>query len=88
MAEHPANSSIARWRVVVHDDPVNLMSYVVLALRRVLGCDETLARQHVRAVCEHGCAPVAVECRENAEAQVLALQRWHLTASMEPDETA
>ncbi|HNW41823.1 MAG TPA: ATP-dependent Clp protease adaptor ClpS [Opitutaceae bacterium] len=88
MADHPANSSVARWRVVVHDDPVNLMPYVALALRRVLGCDETEARRHVRAVCEQGCAPVGVECRENAEAQVLALQRWHLTASMEPDETA
>jgi len=29
-----------RWRVVVLNDPVNLMSYVVLVFRKVFGFDE------------------------------------------------
>ena len=28
------------WRVVVLNDPVNLMSYVVLVFRKVMGFDE------------------------------------------------
>ena len=32
------------WRVVVLDDPVNLMSYVVLVFKKVFGFDEASAR--------------------------------------------
>ena len=32
------------WRVVVLNDPVNLMSYVVLVFKKVFGFDESTAR--------------------------------------------
>ena len=36
------------WRVVVLNDPVNLMSYVVMVFKKVLGFDEMkIGRAHV-----------------------------------------
>ncbi|MBI5381045.1 MAG: ATP-dependent Clp protease adaptor ClpS [Opitutae bacterium] len=77
----------ARWRVVVLNDPVNLMSYVVLVFRRVLGFNEAKARQHMLEVHERGRSVVWTGLREGAEAYVYSLQQWHLTAVLEPDET-
>ena len=42
------------WRVVVLNDPVNLMSYVVMVFKKVLGFDETKARKHMLEVHEQG----------------------------------
>jgi ATP-dependent Clp protease adaptor protein ClpS len=42
------------WRVIVLNDPVNLMSYVVLVFRKVFGCDEPTARRHMLEVHERG----------------------------------
>ena len=38
------------WRVVVLNDPVNLMSYVVMVFKKVLGFDETKARRQMLEV--------------------------------------
>ena len=75
------------WRVVVLNDPVNLMSYVVMVFKKVLGFDETKARKHMLEVHEQGRSVVWVGVRETAEAHVFSLQQWHLTAVLEPDET-
>lgn len=75
-----------RWRVVVLNDPVNLMSYVVMVFRRVLGFDEAKARKHMLEVHERGRSVVWTGVREQAEAHAFALQQWHLTAVIEPDE--
>lgn len=75
------------WRVVVLNDPVNLMSYVVMVFRKVLGFDETKARKHMLEVHEQGRSVVWTGVRETAEAHVFSLQQWHLTAVLEPDET-
>ena len=75
-----------RWRVVVLNDPVNLMSYVVMVFRRVLGFDDVKARKHMLEVHERGRSVVWTGVREQAEAHVFALQQWHLTAVIEPDE--
>jgi ATP-dependent Clp protease adaptor protein ClpS len=74
------------WRVVVLNDPVNLMSYVVMVFKKVLGFDETKARKHMLEVHEQGRSIVWVGHRETAEAHVFTLQQWHLTAVLEPDE--
>jgi ATP-dependent Clp protease adaptor protein ClpS len=74
------------WRVVVLNDPVNLMSYVVMVFKKVLGFDETKARRHMLEVHELGRSVVWTGVRETAEAHVFALQQWHLTAVLEPDE--
>ena len=75
------------WRVVVLNDPVNLMSYVVMVFKKVLGFDEAKARKHMLEVHEQGRSVVWIGVRETAEAHVFTLQQWHLTAVLEPDET-
>ena len=75
------------WRVVVLNDPVNLMSYVVLVFKKVFGFDESTARRHMLEVHEQGRSVVWSGLREKAEAYAFTLQQWHLTAVLEPDET-
>lgn len=74
------------WRVVVLNDPVNLMSYVVLVFKKVFGFDEQTARKKMLEVHEQGRSVVWSGLREKAEAYVFTLQQWHLTAILEPDE--
>src|SRR3954449_887994 len=75
------------WRVVVLNDPVNLMSYVVMVFKKVFAFDEEKARQHMLEVHEQGRSVVWSGLREKAEAYAFTLQQWHLTAVLEPDET-
>lgn len=74
------------WRVVVLNDPVNLMSYVVLVFRRVFGFDESRAKKHMLEVHKLGRSVVWMGAREKAEAYVYTLQQWHLSAILESDE--
>ena len=74
------------WRVVVLNDPVNLMSYVVLVFKKVFGFDETRARKHMLEVHEQGRSVVWSGVREKAEAYAFTLQQWHLTTVLEVDE--
>ena len=75
------------WRVVVLNDPVHLMSYVVLVFKKVFGFDEQRARKHMLEVHEQGRSVVWSGLREKAEAYVFTLQQWHLSAVLESDET-
>ncbi len=74
------------WRVLLLNDPVNRMSYVVMVLRRVFGFDEEEARRHMLEVHENGRSVVWAGTREQAEAHMFALQQWHLTAIIQADE--
>ena len=73
------------WSVVVLNDPVNLMSYVVLVFRRVFGFDEGKARKHMLEVHELGRSRVWSGERERAEAYVHTLHRWRLNAKLETE---
>ncbi len=73
------------WRVVVLNDPVNLMSYVVMIFKKVFGFDETTARRHMLEVHEQGRSVVWSGLREKAEAYTFTLQQWHLSAILESD---
>ena len=86
--EAPESQLAGMWRVVVVNDPVNRMSYVVMVLRRVFGFNEERARHHMMEVHETGRSIVWVGTREQAEAHVFALQQWHLTAVIQPEEAA
>lgn len=89
----PSSKSVAElqlegaWRVVVLNDPVNLMSYVVLVFKKVFGFNDAMARKHMLEVHEAGRSIVWVGLREKAEAYAFTLQQWHLTATLELDET-
>ncbi|KXU35951.1 Clp protease ClpS [Cephaloticoccus primus] len=76
----------SRWLVVVLNDPVNLMSYVVMVFRKVLGLDEIQARKHMLEVHEKGRSVVWSGAREQAEAYAYTLQQWQLTTVLESEE--
>lgn len=73
----------APWDVIVWDDPVNLMSYVVFVFRRVFGYPESVARKLMLEVHEQGRSLVASEPRERAETYVQQLHGYGLQATME-----
>jgi ATP-dependent Clp protease adaptor protein ClpS len=87
-AKAPAPSLSEVWRVVVLNDPVNRMSYVVMVLRRVFGFAEERARKHMLEIHEKGRSVLWSGTREQAEAYVFALQQWHLTAVVQPEQAA
>lgn len=71
------------WDVIVWDDPVNLMSYVVFVFRRVFGFPESVARKLMLEVHESGSALVASEPREEAQRYVKELHSYGLHATMQ-----
>jgi ATP-dependent Clp protease adaptor protein ClpS len=71
------------WDVIVWDDPVNLMSYVVFVLRRVFSYPEPVARKLMLEVHRRGKALVASEPREQAEMYVQQLHAYGLQATMQ-----
>lgn len=70
------------WNVVVWDDPVNLMSYVVYVLRKVFGYNRSLARKLMLEVHNDGKSLVATEDREQAELHVHQLHSYGLQATL------
>jgi ATP-dependent Clp protease adaptor protein ClpS len=85
-AAAPLVQPTGSWRVVLINDPVNRMSYVVMVLRRVFGFAEDDARRHMMEVHESGRSIVWTGTREQAEAHMFTLQQWHLTAVIQGDE--
>jgi ATP-dependent Clp protease adaptor protein ClpS len=71
------------WQVVVWDDPINLMSYVVYVLQKTFGFSEQVATQKMLEVHHEGRSVVASTEREQAEFFVLKLHGYGLKASME-----
>lgn len=71
------------WNVVVHNDPVNLMSYVTLVFRRVFGYSKEKAEVHMLEVHHKGRSIVWSGGRERAELYVQQLHSYLLLATME-----
>ncbi len=81
--ETDADSEIDQpWQVIVFDDPVNLMGYVTLVLRRVFGYSEEKAAKLMLLVHTTGKAIVWHGAREEAELHVQQLHSFQLQASM------
>lgn len=74
------------WQVLIFDDPVNLMSFVTLVIRRIFGYSEQKAAELMLQVHHKGRAIVWTGDREKAELFVQQLQSYQLLASMEPLE--
>jgi ATP-dependent Clp protease adaptor protein ClpS len=72
------------WNVVVWNDPVNLMSYVIHVFMRVLGFNKEKATRHMREVHEQGRSIVATETRERAELYHQQIQAHGLKVTLEP----
>jgi ATP-dependent Clp protease adaptor protein ClpS len=72
------------WQVMILNDPVNLMSFVTLILRRIFGYSEEKATELMLKVHYEGSAIVWTGEREKAELYVQQLQTHQLYAVMEP----
>ena len=72
------------WKVLIFDDPVNLMSFVTLMIRRIFGHSEPKATELMLQVHHKGRAIVWTGDREKAELFVQQLQSCQLLAAMEP----
>ncbi|MEI6323404.1 MAG: ATP-dependent Clp protease adapter ClpS [bacterium] len=71
------------WLVVVHNDPVNLMSYVAMVFRRVFAWTRERSAQHMIEVHTKGRSVVWSGAREQGELYVQQLHAHLLLATLE-----
>jgi ATP-dependent Clp protease adaptor protein ClpS len=81
---HLSAAPLEPWQVVVWNDPVNTMSYVVYVFRKLFGYDETKATELMLQVHHEGRAIVSDGPREKAEVDCFRLHNHGLWATMEP----
>ena len=74
------------WNVVVHNDPVNLMTYVTDVFMKVFGMPKEKAERHMMEVHGRGRSIVWSGERERAEAYVQQLHAYLLLATIEKSE--
>lgn len=74
------------WHVIVHDDPVNLMSWVTLVLQRVFGYPRERAEALMMEVHQLGRSIVWTGELERAEGYVRELHGCQLLATLERTE--
>ena len=73
------------WIVIVWNDPVNLMSYVVLVFQKLFGYSREKATRLMLQVHHEGRAVVAAGTREECEGHVARLHAHGLWATMQHD---
>lgn len=73
------------WKVVVWDDPVNLMTYVTFVFRKLFGLSKAKADQLMMQVHVEGRAVVSSGSKEKAELDVFRLHGHGLWATLEQD---
>jgi ATP-dependent Clp protease adaptor protein ClpS len=71
------------WQVVVHNDPVNLMSYVTMVFQKVFGLTREKAERHMLEVHQQGRSVLWSGMRERAELYVQQLHGYLLLATLE-----
>ena len=71
------------WQVVVHNDPVNLMSYVTMVFQKVFGLSKEKAELHMLEVHQLGRSILWSGMRERAELYVQQLHGYLLLATIE-----
>ena len=71
------------WQVVVHNDPVNLMTYVTMVFQKVFGFTHEKAEKHMLEVHREGRSVVWSGVRERAELYVQQLHGYLLLATLE-----
>lgn len=71
------------WQVVVHNDPVNLMTYVTMVFQRVFGYPRERAERHMLEVHRIGRSILWSGVRERAELYVQQLHGYLLLATLE-----
>lgn len=71
------------WNVVVHNDPVNLMSYVTMVFEKIFGFPHEKAEHHMLEVHQQGRSLVWSGARERGELYVQQLHAYLLLATLE-----
>ncbi len=71
------------WQVVVHNDPVNLMTYVTMVFQKVFGYPREKAEVHMLEVHQKGRSVLWSGVRERAELYVQQLHGYLLLATLE-----
>jgi ATP-dependent Clp protease adaptor protein ClpS len=79
----PETSLAPPWNVVVHDDPVTLMTYVTKVFMQVFGYPQEKAHRLMMEVHKSGRSIVWTGAREQAEMYVQKLQAHHLLTTLE-----
>ena len=74
------------WKVIVWDDPINLMSYVAFVFQKLFGYSKGKAHRLMMEVHVEGRAVVSSGTREKVEFDVFRLHEHGLWATMEKDE--
>ncbi len=74
------------WKVIVWNDPINLMSYVTFVIQKLFGYSRERAHKLMMDVHTKGKAVVSSGPREKAELDVFRLHEHGLWATMEHDE--
>ncbi len=73
------------WIVIVWNDPVNLMSYVVFVFQKLFGYPRDQATKLMLDVHHKGRAAVSTGARERCEADVARLHAHGLWATLQRD---
>ncbi|MDN6486719.1 MAG: ATP-dependent Clp protease adapter ClpS [Ancrocorticia sp.] len=81
----PSEEASHDWRTVVHNDPVNLMSYVEWVFMSYFGMPKDRANTLMLQVHEQGRAIVSRGEREQMETDAQAMHRFGLQATIEED---
>jgi ATP-dependent Clp protease adaptor protein ClpS len=71
------------WQVIVHNDPVNLMTYVTMVFQKVFGLTREKAELHMLEVHQQGRSILWSGMRERAELYVQQLHGYLLLATLE-----
>ncbi len=71
------------WSVLVLDDPVNLMAYVTMVLKKIFGYTEERAASLMQEVHTQGRSVVWTGAREKAEFYVQQLHSHQLQSTLE-----
>ena len=74
------------WKVIVWNDPINLMSYVTFVFQKLFGYSKEKATQLMLDVHYKGRAVVSDGPKEKAEMDVFRLHEHGLWATMEHDD--
>lgn len=82
----PKPKRLPPWKVLLHNDRVNYMAYVVSAVTEIVRIPRLEAEQRMLEAHRTGAAVLAVTHREHAELLVEQLRSKRLTVSAEPDE--
>ena len=79
----PKTALATPWHLIVHDDPVTLMTYVTRVFMQVFGYPQDKAQRLMLEVHNTGRSIVWTGAREQAELYAQKVQAHHLLTSLE-----